>query len=223
MTSIPDYQTIRSSRRTIGIQIQPPGVVIVRAPYLIPQFIIRKFVSDHLDWILENLAKFKNLPKIHNPALKEGSEMLYLGKNYPIHIGKYPKINVQGRLNIPDFLEFRLKKELTNWYIQQAKTVITSRVEYYSKVMQTSFRKIVYSDTSSKWGSCSPDNLLQFNWRLIMAPLLVLDYVVVHELVHTRIKNHQKGFWEEVKIYKPAYKQYIKWLRTNSQLVHSQI
>jgi predicted metal-dependent hydrolase len=221
MQQIPEYQLIRSRRRSIGMQIIPGGKVIIRAPYLIPQFIIRKFIMDHIDWIIKNQQKLQKIPSFKTQKFQERSELLFLGKYYPLHIGKFKEINLTNKLNIPDFLMFRIKQELKEWYIRQAKTIITNRTVYYAQEMQTSYKKIVFSDTTSKWGSCSRDNLIQFSWRLIMAPILVLDYVVVHELAHTKHKHHQRDFWTEVKIYKPACKQYIKWLRDNSHRVHT--
>jgi len=113
-------------------------------------------------------------------------------------------------------LLFRGKTELTNWYIQEAKRRITERVDFFSQRMNTTYRRISFSDTSSKWGSCFPDNALQFNWRLVMAPIIVIDYVVVHELAHTTEKNHGPKFWRIVASQKPAYKQHIQWLKENS-------
>jgi len=138
---------------------------------------------------------------------------------YKLKVGNYKNIHIDpptDGLNFPNFLIFRAKKELDSWYIKQAKEIITKRVEHYSKIMQTSYKNISFSDTKSKWGSCGPDNALQFNWRLIMAPPLVTDYVIVHELAHTIEKNHSRDFWKKVELYKPAYRQYRKWLETNS-------
>lgn len=175
----------------------------------------------------------------------EGEEFLYLGNIYKLHIGNYKHIHIAhppvfdskisqiqgtewartrtaqtqraGGLNFPNFLIFRIKEELSKWYIKQAKDIITERIEYHSTVMQTKYKSITFSDTKSKWGSCSPDNALQFNWRLIMSPLLVIDYVVIHELTHILEKNHSRLFWRKVELYKPAYRQYKKWLESNAR------
>jgi predicted metal-dependent hydrolase len=221
MPDIPQFQTRRSRRQSIGIQIEPDGNIKVFAPYLIPQFIVNKFVADHKDWILKHLSKIKKTTPSVKTGYAENTPIPYLGQDYPLHFGKYTQINLTDKLNMPEILKFRLKKELTGWYIRQAKSVISQRTAYYCRIMDTSVNRLTFSDTSSKWGSCSRNNELQFSWRLIMAPLLVLDYVVVHELAHTRFKHHQHDFWQEVKKYKPAYKQYVKWLKENSRRIHS--
>lgn len=151
----------------------------------------------------------------------EGDEFLYMGNIYKFHIGNYKEITFSDKLYFPEFLMFRARKEITQWYINKARKVITGRVKYYSALMKKNYKSISYSDTISKWGSCKGDNSLQFNWRLIMSPILVIDYVVVHELAHTTEKNHGKKFWKIVEEYKPAYKQYIKWLKDNSHRLHS--
>lgn len=219
MPDYPDYSIVRSSRRSLSIQILPHGQVIVKAPRLLPTFLIKRFVEQKKEWIQKHL---QNKPQIRaQKHYVEGETFLFMGKSYSLHLGNFEKIFLGGTLNFPLALRFRAQKELSVWYFREAKKTISQRVEMYAKIMNTSYRKIMFSDTSSKWGSCSPDNSLQFNWRLIMAPLIVIDYVVVHELAHTMEKNHGRDFWVIVRKYKPAYRQYVKWLRDNAyQLIH---
>jgi predicted metal-dependent hydrolase len=221
MQKIPDYQIIRSRRRSISLQISHTGELIVKAPYLVPAFVVRQFVSNKSDWIEKQLKLVTTFHTVKRGEIAEGDEYPFLGETYVLHTGSYTQIHIAGTLNIPAFLMFRVKKELADWYIKQAKKILTERVAYHAKIMKTSFTHITFSDTTSKWGSCSHDNALQFNWRLIMAPLLIIDYVVIHELAHTKEKNHGPKFWKLVSEYKPAYKQYVKWLRTNSHKLHS--
>lgn len=215
MDKIPDFTLVRSRRRSVSIQITPEGIVEVRAPLLSPYGAISQFVRDKSDWIYKHLGNIQKKQRKTKQYL-QGEKFMYLGNIYKLHIGNYKQIHVTDRLNFPDFLEFRIKSELTHWYINEAKMIITERVEYYSKVMKAEHKGIMFSDTKSKWGTCSHDNNLQFNWRLVMSSLLVIDYVVVHELAHISEKNHSAKFWLIVKKYKPAYKQYRKWLGSNS-------
>ncbi|MFA6570498.1 MAG: SprT family zinc-dependent metalloprotease, partial [Bacteroidota bacterium] len=212
MTDAHNFELIRSHRRSVSIEINLKGKVIVKAPLFLPSFIINKFVRDKSEWITRKLKSLPVLPRKNTGALTEGDEILFLGKMYKIEAGNYKSITLKDKLYFPKALMFRIQKEITGWYISQAKKIITERVVYYSSLMKKEYRSIAFSDTISKWGSCTPDNRLQFNWRLIMSPILVLDYVVVHELTHTTEKNHRSKFWKEVAIYKPAYKQYVKWL-----------
>lgn len=221
MTDLPDFELIRSHRHSLSLQITLKGKLVVKAPYLIPMFLINRFVQERRDWILKHLKSAKESQVKNSDELHPGDEFLYLGNTYKLQAGNYKEISVSDKLYFPNFLMFRVKKEINEWYIRQAKKIITHRVIYYASLMKKKYVSISYSDTISKWGSCSADNRLQFNWRLIMSPIIVLDYVVVHELVHTTEKNHRRNFWKEVEKYKPAYKQYIKWLKENSYRLHS--
>lgn len=139
---------------------------------------------------------------------------LYLGKECTLQTGNYQGIVLQEeRLLFPHVLQFRLEQELTTWYVQQARKVISNQVIFYAKQMKTTYASLKFSDTKSQWGSCSHDNNLQFSWRLIMAPLLVLNYVVIHELTHTMEKNHSANFWSKVRFHNPSYRQQITWLQ----------
>ena len=89
------------------------------------------------------------------------------------------------------------------------------RVDYFSKRMQTTYKHVSVADTKSRWGACTSDNRLQFNWRLIMTPPAVLDSVVVHELAHTIVKNHSKSFWSHVLHVMPGYKAHRAWINHN--------
>jgi predicted metal-dependent hydrolase len=115
----------------------------------------------------------------------------------------------------PKAAVFRVQKELTAWYIRQAREIISQQVEFYAKRMNASYTDLTFSDTKSQWGRCTHENKLQFSWRLVMAPLLVINYVVVHELVHTIEKNHSRSFWSKVRFHNPSYRQQIKWLAAN--------
>jgi predicted metal-dependent hydrolase len=219
MIDIPSYEIIRSRRKSLSIEIGKGGELIVKAPYLMPKFMINSFINEKQVWINKHINMVKKY-SINQPDSQKNIYP-YLGTDYVLNFGNFEQINVTNKLNFPKFLQFRIKKELLIWFQTQAKNIITERVEYYSREMKTDYMNISFSDTKSKWGSCSHDNKLQFNWRLVMAPLLIIDYVVVHELVHTKIKNHQRSFWHEVEKIKPAYKQYKKWLHSNSHRLHS--
>lgn len=219
MSTIPEPHIIRSRRSSIQLYISPDGEVIVKAPHLAPKFVINHFVNSKKDWIEKTLAKVQQrIPK--KKVYQEGEEFLFLGKVLTlkfyngIHI--VPKDDI---LYFPKALQFRIKKELESWYQKQAQDIIAKRVRHHAGLMNATYADIFFSDTSSKWGTCFADNRLQFNWRLVMTPLMVLDYVVIHELTHTTEKHHQDRFWRRVRLFTPAYKQHRKWLEQNAHLL----
>ncbi len=101
----------------------------------------------------------------------------------------------------------------------QAFIIINKRVGYYTKITGLKNHKVRISSAKTRWGSCSVTNNLSFNWRLILAPECVLDYVVIHEIIHIKHKNHSKIFWKELEKYYSDYKNAKKWLRDNSSII----
>ncbi len=210
---------IRSRRRTLAIQILPDATLVVKAPLFTPMIFINKFINQNLEWI-ENKLDLVRKQKTKTGEYSEGDLIFFLGKEYVIRYGDYTNIALKEKsMLIPIALKFRIKRELTNWYIKHARVLITKQVEYYSEQMKAPYMDLKFSDTKSQWGRCTHDNKLQFNWRLIMASMLVINYVVVHELAHTIEKNHSRAFWSKVRLYNPSYRQQIKWLKENSQLL----
>lgn len=109
--------------------------------------------------------------------------------------------------------ESRRLKAMENRYREAARARFESRVAYYHRRTGGSYTSITVRDQKSRWGSCSSRGTLSFNYRLIFAPPVILDYVVVHELCHLTHMNHSKDFWNMVAGFMPEYKEYRKWLR----------
>ncbi|MDO9303429.1 MAG: M48 family metallopeptidase, partial [Anaerolineales bacterium] len=103
----------------------------------------------------------------------------------------------------------------TRWYKERALEIISERVKQYSQQYNFAPKQVKISSAKTRWGSCSPNGALNFTWRLVMAPLAVIDYVVAHELVHLRVKDHSSKFWKTVESIYPDYKKQRKWLREN--------
>lgn len=219
MPSVPKPTIIRSARKSIAFHITPQGELVVKAPFFLPQFVIQQSINERLDWITKTVGKLEKR-QVKTRQYVEGEEFLYLGKVYKLHLGIFSEISLTNdTLQFPEFLLFRVQKELENWYKRRAKEVITKRLEHYAQEMKAAYVGVRFSDTISKWGTCDAENNLQFNWRLVMTPLMVLDYVVIHELAHTTEKNHSWRFWALVRKHTPAYRQHRKWLNDNAHLL----
>lgn len=214
-------KVIRSLRRTMTLQILPDKTLVVKAPLFLPQFEIDRFIKKHEGWVKKRLETITERKKA-NKKFQEGEEFLFLGKIYILKIGNYKQIEFKDNfLLFPNFLVFRKEKELNGWYINQAKLFITNQVEKYAFQMKANYKSIMFSDTRSKWGTCFADNRLQFSWRLIMAPILVINYVIIHELAHTFEKNHGRRFWSKVRLFNPSFRQQIKWLKSHGNTLIS--
>lgn len=214
MSSVIRPKIIRSRRKTVALQILPDATLVIKAPFFMPMLFINKFLEQHSEWI-EKKVKIMSTRSVKLPGdINDGHMILYLGKQLQLQIGTYSAIQATNtQIFFPRAAHFRIKKELSTWYIRQAREIITQQVEYYAKQMEAEYTGLTFSDTKSQWGRCTRDNKLQFSWRLIMAPLLVINYVVVHELAHTFEKNHSRSFWNKVRLHNPSYRQQIKWLK----------
>jgi predicted metal-dependent hydrolase len=112
-----------------------------------------------------------------------------------------------------------LRPLFVDYYQYRARQVINERIQHYLKYFDEQPSAIVVKDYKSKWGSCSGDNKLSFNWRIVMAKTSVIDYLVVHELCHMEHKNHSKEYWKAVQVILPDYEEKKKWLRVNGNLL----
>lgn len=151
----------------------------------------------------------------------EGELFPYLGQEYRLEIRRYLSYKKPGvKLEENKLVvltataeEAVVEAALKRWYVEQAGRIIKERVHYYQQMIQEPIESIRIKDVRSRWGSCSSKRNLNFNWRLVMAPLEVLDYVVVHELCHLKEMNHSKAFWNLVEGILPEYKRLRDWLK----------
>lgn len=213
---------IRSKRKTVALQITDDSTLIIRAPYNVSDKAIMKIVDKNREWIRKNKIKMEARdPKFTPKEFVNGEGFLYLGRSY--------KLTIVDEQDLPLRFDngFYLSKEalpqakkiFINWYRKAAYEKILERVEKYSKEGGFKYRKINITNSQRRWGSCSTNGNLNFSWRLIMAPLSVIDYVVVHELTHTQIKNHSKEFWVKIKLLMPDFERYSNWLKQNGYLL----
>ena len=220
MSEIKIDKLVRSKRRTIAIIVTRDAQLIVRAPFGIKDKIIDDFINRKSKWINKKLEearlKCRNvIPK----RFKNGESFLYLGKSYPLKVVEHDKIALTDFLEFPDKFLAHAGIYLKEWYKIQLLQTITERVCVYSEKTGLKHRSIKITSAKKRFGSCSHNGSLNFSWRLMMTPLNIIDYVVVHELVHLEAKNHSKKFWIKVKVILPDYKQSEKWLKVNSQLL----
>ncbi len=213
---------IRSHRKTIGLQITNDARLIVRAPHFTPEDLIHKLILRKESWIKAKQDYFKQRQnKILPRKFLPGEEFLFLGQNYPLlAVENLPKAVVLDRaLMISQAVLGDVREHLECWYKARALEHITQRVEYYAQISGLKYQKVRVNGAKTRWGSCGHKNSLNFSWRLIMAPPKVVDYVIIHELMHLKQKNHSHKFWAEVALIMPDYIQDERWLKHNSHLL----
>ncbi|GAG91378.1 unnamed protein product, partial [marine sediment metagenome] len=156
---------------------------------------------------------------LDNPARKfaAGEEFPYLGISYPLEIvhKQDQTLILRDKFYLAEFASLNAKAVFIDWYKAQAALEIGDRVEIYAQLNGYAFKRFRITSAKTRWGSCGPHGSLNFSYRLIMAPIEIIDYVVVHELAHLRIMNHSKTFWGEVQKLMPDYDVQRKWLKDN--------
>ena len=213
--TLPVDEIIRSKRKSLAIVVKPDGSVLVRAPLRASNAVIQGFIEKHQDWIEKHRAKA--LAVVPPPARQyvPGELFLYLGHSYPLEIveaGRHP-LRLEGTFKLAASRQKDAARVFERWYREQARQVLTERVEFFARQHRFQYQRIRITSARTRWGSCSATGSLSFSWRLILAPPSVVDYVVIHELVHTVIHNHSKKFWHRVGTILPEYQEHRKWLR----------
>jgi len=219
---IPIDRLVRSRRKTVAIVIERDGRLTVRAPLRLSGPRIQEFVESHADWIAKNRTRLQAAPPPPTHRYVDGETFLYLGRAYPLTIvpARHPALAFDGaafrlaKSSLP-----KAAKAFEHWYKQQARLFLTERVLAIAGKHAFRYQKIRISSARTRWGSCSSRDTLSFTYRLVMAPPDVVDYVVMHELVHTQVRNHSKIFWNKVGELMPDYKRRLAWLRKNGKLL----
>jgi predicted metal-dependent hydrolase len=219
---IPIDKLVRTRRRTIALIVQQDGSLTVRAPLRMAETAIHKFVETHADWIAKNQAKVRAAPPPQKKKYQAGEKFLYLGKSYPLTIvpPQRPALKFDGAaFKLGRSAAAKGEQAFMRWYKARALEVLTERVKTLAGRYGFKYAKIRISSARTRWGSCSSKGTLSFTYRLVMAPQEVVDYVVVHELVHTQVHNHSKTFWNRLGELMPDYKARLTWLKKNGRLL----
>jgi predicted metal-dependent hydrolase len=192
--------------------------LIVRAPQYAKESDIVDFVEKKRRWIVDKQHQVSTFGEKHSPVIFEsGESILFLGNTYTILKESVPSIRFSStNILIPS--EY-LRSDVIAWLKAEAEKILTERVSRYANIMGVSYPSVKLSEAKTRWGSCSAKDKLNFAWRLIMCPMAVIDYVIVHELSHIAYKNHSPAFWARVKTVLPNYKEQQDWLKVNRKLM----
>ncbi len=211
---------IRSKRKTIALIVQLDGSLVVRAPLFARDEQIQAFIKKKTDWIRARQAEAQAArPAVH--TFTDGDSFLYLGRPYPLRVvkGAQKALEFKDAFLLAESAHPRARQLLEAWYKARAREIITQRVMFHAALLGFSYSKIRIGSAKTRWGSCSTRGTLSFTWRLIMSPPQVVDYVIIHELVHTVEHNHSQVFWAKVAQVVPDYKALAKWLKKNAHLM----
>ncbi len=209
-------QLVRSKRRTVGLTVTEEGLLIVRAPFKMPLAQIKQAVYGKADWILKKQAEqLARLARKSRHTYAEGETFLFLGEPHLLRYkaGLKRVYAEEGLLLLPPCAPEEAKKLLIEWYKRQARAVFYDRLQYYASIIGVVPGVIRLSSARGRWGSCGPNSSINLVWRLVMAPLNVIDYVAVHELCHIKRRDHSATFWKLVQNILPQHQLARRWLK----------
>lgn len=208
------YELVRSARRTLEVRVLPGGRVEVRAPLHLPDRSIREFLAERAAWI--ERARLRWAGRAVGPRRYEDGEVFYyLGRGYPLKIvpGAYVRLRLTEVFELSADHVFCARGVFEDWYRARALRELLMRVEGVAVRMQVRPGPVRLTGARARWGSCSPDGTIRLNWRLVLAPERIIEYVIVHELAHLEHHDHSGRFWARVEKAMSDHRDAVQWLK----------
>lgn len=221
----------QKNRKSIQLKLASINQVTITAPTKFPREGIEKILSDKTPWIRKQIGKLTSAATNPvNKSIRHGAVILYLGQPHTLvfrsKINCEPAVHLekdQITLDLPPLSAADIillsKSLIQQWYLDCAKKTLSSKTAFWASAINVNPKRITIKDQKTRWGSCSSRGNINYNWRIIMSPPEVIDYLVIHELCHLRIPNHSQSFWHEVEKFSPNFKQHRTWLRANGMIL----
>ena len=222
-----EYRLKRSNRKSMGISIERDGAVMVKVPHQAELNNVEKFISEKKIWIYQKLAQKKALNR-ERPKREfvNGQGFLYLGRSYRLKFiddalrsQKSPKVESlrlwHGYFELAESEKTGARNHFVSWYRKQIKRQLKERVPRYDKRIGVTVKDIRILHLGHRWASCGRNGVINFNWRSVMAPIWVFDYILVHEMIHLIERSHTDRFWRLVTRVMPDYEEHAHWLNEN--------
>jgi predicted metal-dependent hydrolase len=218
------YHIIKSKRIKTSEIIVDPDKVTIRTPLNKSQSDIERIISGKASWILKKQKEYKEtIQLIIKPTYEEGSTLPYLGRNYPLRIIKnQSEYNIKlcdGEFTIEikssKHSPAKIKCLYEDWLMEKAKSTFKHKVDEYSKKLGVKVESITIKHLRNRWGSITKHGSINLNINLLKAPEDVIDYIILHELCHLKIKEHSHHYWDHVRRYMSNYQEKIDWLKAS--------
>lgn len=239
---------IKSDRKSIGIIVNLQGDLIVRAPKFVSDREIRRLIESKEKWIrsMQEKQRHSAMERKHL-KIEDGAVISFLGEEYLLRASDVKKViqnkyiqknekdlqqglnmqdvrmnaeydtGISGNILVPVHKDF--EKTLMKWLKEQALYILIDSAEHYAEQLGVTYAGLKLSNARTRWGTCNSQKVIRFSWKLIMCPLPIIDYVVVHELCHLKHMNHSRDFWKCVEDILPNYKALRKELKEHNYLM----
>lgn len=219
------YDIIYSSRKNATLAVYPLKEVEITVPASLEREHIQNLVRKKAKWVIKQIMWFDEITQIDSTKeYVNGETFLYLGRQYRLKIKKEngrSKASLIGKYLTATLPELSPQKEtkkiikavIWRWYSEHARKKVEESIKYYSRRLGIEEPKFIIKNQSKRWGSCTSKNILNFNFRIAMAPVSQLNYIVAHELCHIKIKDHSSQFWKILQSVMPDYAERKERLR----------
>ena len=224
--SIPYTLRVSARARILRLVIRPERGLEVVAPRGTSKMRIEQALREKAHWVATTLDRVeRETAAAMPPPLSDGLMLPFAGRALMLRLqtgapdGRF-RARMSGdilTLTLPDTAQETIRAALIRWYRHEARSLFAERLALWNATYRFAYGRVSIKEQKSRWGSCSRQGNLNFNWRLLLAPLPVLDYVVIHELCHLKELNHSARFWQLVAVACPAYATHRRWLRHNGQ------
>ncbi|MBI5192601.1 MAG: M48 family metallopeptidase [Nitrospirae bacterium] len=211
-----NYSIVYSERKTISIIVERDRSVIVRAPLNTSKDVIAGEIEKRKRLLQKKIEHNQKYPYIkQTKEFVSGESLLYMGKNYKLFVIDE---HIEGVMFDSKFFISKDNQKQANelfkeWYINSATEIIVPKAVTIARQLGVTFNNINILDLKYRWGSCTPRDNIHLNWRLIKAPMTVIEYIIVHELTHLLVSNHTPEFWNRIAVQQPNYTKAKGWLR----------
>ncbi|MGA8105839.1 MAG: SprT family zinc-dependent metalloprotease [Nitrososphaeraceae archaeon] len=218
------YKIIKTRRIKTSEVIVDADTITVRVPFDKDKTEIQKLVLDKASWILRKQKEYRETaPEVRKPSFKENTTLPYLGNNYSLMINKNQARNsieiVDGKFIVgvksAKVSNNTLKKIYENWITEKAQDIFEDKVRKQSKKLEVRAKGVDIKNLRNRWGRLTKSGAINLNLNLVKAHEDIIDYIVLHELCHLRIKEHSHHYWELVHRFIPNYQDKIEWLNAN--------
>lgn len=212
---------IREKRKTLSIMINREGELIIKAPKNMPLSEITQFIQSKEKWINSHQLQIKNRLDANKDIINL-EKVLVLGNKFEInYIDNLKEIKEEGnKIFVPTKFYPKKQQYIAKWLKNKAIPIIENRVLYFSTNYKIKFNSISLINAKTRWGTCSSMKEISFNWRVIMLPPRLIDYIIIHELMHILEANHSANFWKLVETVMPDYKKRKEELKNCSFILN---